>query len=932
MPIAIPRSDRVAQWDPRQPLDSFASPYTLYSGYLLKLGSNDRWQSRLFTFDGVVLSCVGKKSRAPPVSTYDPHVSSPFASNFCHQQPYNPNTKWFLNLSSITDIRLLSSSRTFRCFPYNDVSRSLLIQTIDGRTLTLRAKKDLELERWYFVLSKLWACQQIQFQQQQHSQYQRLHSQHPLSMQAAEYTDKDQDLDHHHQHQHYVAPHNFSPSPIQHNLIPAASLLPAHQQSAHLFNKYLQRQQYHYVQEEYQPEQPHSPQQQHSTHQYHQYCQQQNAKTRESFLQYQIPLPRVSAFLPQGLDWTNKKPDEDEDDEDDEAVHEAEEEDEEDDEEEEDEEVRVFLKTTPHDSTHLPSQSLGWPTVGILEPAKAAAIDMWRRSLFSPLMRDRSRSTRSEESIGLPQAQRQMTKFTPSSRRPSGTKSLDLARVNKTLDENKRKSDKYCTSKDKRESAKDPYVRSCIKRGVTTMSDDNLPLAMVRSRQGSKCHGIQLPVNLAPQQLDTHFSASDSEVEQESPDVCRFTRWQNTQLSSVADTTTNRDSFAALTTPDLNRNSFPSFPNCDSLLNFSNRDRIPCPNVTGNNFLGSRTVTPDDQSISPLDPAPNRFPLTSFSSKSSILQSGKKRILTSILKRPSLPSLDTAVLAEAVSASAASLPLTGFPHSPSGEKLSSELIKPLNVKRESLSTDPSLSLHGSSYSYLPIHDPDFVFSKRANAMDESAYLIPTPPFLGGQDIQVAAQSPMVSEDNTIPLIPPPPARPLRRRPVASRSPKQPSTESSVSPQMRESPSVPCRLFSPTLWTCQESSSPEAPRRNSEPTISLLNMGLGIQLPQMEHPCMLEHNSEISQMDSLSIQTVAAGEPVPQLHPEQAKGQTDLDTNVGASDGLKDIVKKQEQKFGQVEFAATYMNIACNSEEAEDEEIESVLSGEGFCYF
>ncbi|KAF9174313.1 hypothetical protein BGX21_004160 [Mortierella sp. AD011] len=72
-------------------------------------------------------------------------------------------------------------------------SKELSIQTNDGRNVILRASKDIELDRWYFVLSKIWESQQ----------------------------------------QKSEAP---SDPPL------AAKNLAAHQQSAQLFQKYLQEQ------------------------------------------------------------------------------------------------------------------------------------------------------------------------------------------------------------------------------------------------------------------------------------------------------------------------------------------------------------------------------------------------------------------------------------------------------------------------------------------------------------------------------------------------------------------------------------------------------------------------------------------------------------------------------------------------------------------
>ncbi|KAF9132853.1 hypothetical protein BGW39_011146 [Mortierella sp. 14UC] len=94
--------------------------------------------------------------------TYDPYVSSPFQSPSCHPRPLNPNTKWYIEIASITALKLLPVTTRInrRCFPYADTAKELSIQTKDGRSMTLRASKDLELERWYFILSKIWELQQ----------------------------------------------------------------------------------------------------------------------------------------------------------------------------------------------------------------------------------------------------------------------------------------------------------------------------------------------------------------------------------------------------------------------------------------------------------------------------------------------------------------------------------------------------------------------------------------------------------------------------------------------------------------------------------------------------------------------------------------------------------------------------------------------------
>ncbi|KAF9141493.1 hypothetical protein BG015_001270, partial [Linnemannia schmuckeri] len=375
MPVAMPRGDRGNQhWAPRANLDGFTTPFPLYSGYLMKLGSNDRWQSRLFTFDG-----SGKRRRTPPIATYDPHVSSPFVSAPCRTQPYNPNTKWFLHIASITDIRFLPSQKSYyRCFPTTDLPRALFIQTADGRSVTLKAKKNIELERWFFVLTKMWTFQQL---------LQRTEEEHAATAAAAVAANANAaanaaaagtasarvfagpdsgecsgrresggaggaggETDPYHQlvlsnnnhpqqqrnnnnllqQQHYQNNNNYQhhssssplPPPSRFTAPPCTSHLTAHQQSSHLFNNYLQRQQMYLQHQQdqggdyqsqslhawhFQQQQPQS-QSQHIGNNKSWRPQRQTAPpvatiVQESLMRYQIPLPRVSAFLPGGLDW-----------------------------------------------------------------------------------------------------------------------------------------------------------------------------------------------------------------------------------------------------------------------------------------------------------------------------------------------------------------------------------------------------------------------------------------------------------------------------------------------------------------------------------------------------------------------------------------------------------------------------------------------------
>ncbi|KAG0024909.1 hypothetical protein BGZ81_007563 [Podila clonocystis] len=231
----------------------------------------------------------------------------------------------------MTDIKLLPSSKSFRCFPYSDGSRALSIHTNDGRHLVLRANKDTELER----------CQ-----------------------------------------------------------------LAAHQQSAQLFQKYLQKQ-YHQPKDQNDQEfstLPPTQTQQVQIMQPPKMLRPPLNRPRESFLHYQIPAPaRVSAFLPQGFDWSQQEGDEDDlpvgfSSYDSPPLS---------------GERRPLTRHPSHSHTAVSSmgnrelsrsasasmvpQRFGVPAASSMEPSKAAIIDHWRRSLMSPLLLEEASNPGNQE-------------------------------------------------------------------------------------------------------------------------------------------------------------------------------------------------------------------------------------------------------------------------------------------------------------------------------------------------------------------------------------------------------------------------------------------------------------------------------------------------------------------------------------------------------
>ncbi|KAG0337375.1 hypothetical protein BG000_005498 [Podila horticola] len=203
--------------------------------------------------------------------------------------------KWSLDLTSMSTIKLLSASKNFRCFPpYTESPKTLSIQLTDGRTLYLRAKKDLDLERWFFVLSKIWSLQQL------------INSPH------------------NHQEMADVAPSGCTRAVSAVGALSekgdtkAHHTLPARQQSMQLIHKYLsQRRHQRRVPQHDEPQhlKPSLPEpssqsldQQGSPSSRYRLIPlptlNATTKARETQEKYQIPAPaRLSRFLPSGFEW-----------------------------------------------------------------------------------------------------------------------------------------------------------------------------------------------------------------------------------------------------------------------------------------------------------------------------------------------------------------------------------------------------------------------------------------------------------------------------------------------------------------------------------------------------------------------------------------------------------------------------------------------------
>ncbi|KAG0097019.1 hypothetical protein BGZ93_003559 [Podila epicladia] len=560
----------------------------------------------------------------------------------------------------MSTIKLLSASKNVRCFPhYTESPRTLSIQLTDGRTLYLRAKKELELERWFFVLSKIWFLQQ------------QINSPHNRQEMAD------------------VAPSGCT------RAVSAVGALsekddatvrvrppPARQQSMQLIHKYLsQRRQPRRVPQHDEPqhlkpsppEPSYQPLDQDSPSSRYRLISlptlDETTKVREPQEKYQIPAPaRLSRFLPTGFEWDmedSTKPRR--------QVMEGG-----GDDREKltpttrdgpkfraksppaqthpispfwDSNSGTYVKDTqdltPNNSTardyldvrateipvpRQPRQEerpVFWPAMTTLAPEKAAAIDAWRRSLLSPLMMG-------DEASYADDAENK------ASRRKDRPSQDDNNACGNTFESPipGRKQDKTDTfpswARQKDECTQSPLTGTGSERvsyeavhlPMPGQSGANRPKTMLfpsGREEVEPYHPIQrrASYDMIAHQLSIsqeNFPGKDSS--EELPlgliKLNRHSRWQKTQLSS-------EDGASA-----ANRNSFPTLDALDALL-------PPAP------------ITPKQmpRELHPLEDTPMV----------------KKR---------------------------------------SNEGSSEWVTTP---------SDPSLSLHGSSYSHLPIHDPEFVYPR-----------------------------------------------------------------------------------------------------------------------------------------------------------------------------------------------------------------------------
>ncbi|KAG1137135.1 hypothetical protein G6F37_006781 [Rhizopus arrhizus] len=145
---------------------------SIFEGHLYIRTEKKKWKWRLFRFDGTSFTCL-----SPKKYPYNPNVTNPLYTTPKKKLIDEPPIKhyqlpeWTVDIVSIASISLLrKAKRPPICFS---------IQTIFNERFVLKAGKQKDLERWLFVLTKMWkftqdqqilVCQQQQ-QEQEHYFY-----------------------------------------------------------------------------------------------------------------------------------------------------------------------------------------------------------------------------------------------------------------------------------------------------------------------------------------------------------------------------------------------------------------------------------------------------------------------------------------------------------------------------------------------------------------------------------------------------------------------------------------------------------------------------------------------------------------------------------------------------------------------------------------
>lgn len=122
----------------------------------LYIKENDKWIWRLFRFDGSTFICLSSKKRKLPAPPSAPAKNRSVRLNNNSTSSYL--SKWTVGVHQISAISILKPKDK----SITNKLKAFTIRTHEGHCYILKAHKQDDLERWIFVLSKMWKLSQQQ--------------------------------------------------------------------------------------------------------------------------------------------------------------------------------------------------------------------------------------------------------------------------------------------------------------------------------------------------------------------------------------------------------------------------------------------------------------------------------------------------------------------------------------------------------------------------------------------------------------------------------------------------------------------------------------------------------------------------------------------------------------------------------------------------
>jgi hypothetical protein len=141
----------------------------IFEGHLYTRNEKRSWHWRLFRFDGSFFTCLSThklKSKAStesiPLLLSTPKDTSKRLTDDKTELKYYQLPEWTVDLTQVSSINVLKKVKS-----NNYRSRCFSIRTLQGACHVLKAQKHKDMERWLFVLSKMWKFTQAVKEQQE---------------------------------------------------------------------------------------------------------------------------------------------------------------------------------------------------------------------------------------------------------------------------------------------------------------------------------------------------------------------------------------------------------------------------------------------------------------------------------------------------------------------------------------------------------------------------------------------------------------------------------------------------------------------------------------------------------------------------------------------------------------------------------------------